>query len=183
MSTTPTPRRAASASSRSISAPARAPDAACTPPTPSAESGCGPANCLRSTARTRPPAGRTPPFSAILRGGMILFLGCGLRANTAMHAVEEHAPPPYLFGPPRLYTITDENGQTFQRVYTPHGFAGSTQRYDRVAGLLAPPALQSGYVGAAAAFLLDGPALLDAALAALRRNPHCFVEPHGAEGA
>ncbi|HMQ32083.1 MAG TPA: AAC(3) family N-acetyltransferase [Chloroflexaceae bacterium] len=129
------------------------------------------------------PCGPHSPFSAILRGGMILFLGCGLRPNTAMHAVEEHAQPPYLFGPPRLYTITDENGQTFQRVYTPHGFAGVTQRYDRVADLLAPPALQSGYVGAAAAFLVDGPVLLDAALAALRRNPYFFVEPDGAEGA
>lgn len=129
------------------------------------------------------PCGPHSPFTAILRGGAILFLGCGLRPNTAMHAVEEHNPPPYLFGPPRPYTITDEHGQTFRRVYTPHGFAGVTQRYDRVADLLAPPALRSGRVGAADAFLLDGPALLDAALAALRHDPFFFVEPDAAEGA
>jgi aminoglycoside 3-N-acetyltransferase len=135
------------------------------------------AHCVDTT-----PCGPHSPFSAILRGGTILFLGCGLRPNTAMHAVEEYATPPYLFGPPRRYIITDERGQTFRRIYTPHGFAGVTQRYDRVADLLAPPALRSGRVGAAAAFLMDGPALLDAALAALRRDPYFFVEPDKTEG-
>jgi aminoglycoside 3-N-acetyltransferase len=118
-----------------------------------------------------------------LRGGAILFLGCGLRPNTAMHAVEEHAPPPYLFGPPRSYTITDEHGRTFQRIYTPHGFAGVIQRYDRVADLLAPPALSSGPIGAAVAYHIDGPALFTAAHAALRRNPYSFVEPDPAGSA
>ncbi len=107
----------------------------------------------------------------------ILMLGCGFRPNTAMHAVEEHAAPPYLFGPPRRYTITDWDGSTFVKMYIPHNFAGVTQRYDRAAGLLAPPALRTGRVGAATTHLIDGPALLAAALAQLQDNPLAFVEP------
>jgi aminoglycoside 3-N-acetyltransferase len=122
------------------------------------------------------PCGPRSPFAAVLRGGLILMLGCGLRPLTAMHAVEEHAPPPYLFGPPCDYTITDAAGHTFVKAYTPHNFAGVEQRYDRVAGLLAPPALRVGPVGAAAAHLIDGPALLAAALARLRADPLAFVE-------
>lgn len=138
---------------------------------------------LQAHSADTTPCGPHSPFSAVLRGGAILFLGCGLQPNTAMHAVEEHALPPYLFDAPRSYTITDAHGRTFQRLYIPHGFAGVAQRYDRVADLLAPPALRSGRIGAAVAYLMDGPALFAAALAVLRRDPYGFVAPESAEGA
>ena len=105
------------------------------------------------------------------------MLGCGLRPNTAMHAVEEHAPPPYLFDSPRPYTITDRDGSTFVKTYTPHDFSSVIQRYDRIAGLLGPPALRSGQVGAATAYFIDGLSLFGAALPRFRENPFAFVEP------
>ena len=123
------------------------------------------------------PCGPRSPFHAVLReGGKILMLGCGLRPNTAMHAVEEYARPPYLFGPPVAYTITDASGRTFEKTYTPHDFAGCTQRYDRVANLLDGAALRAGAVGRAQSYLIDGGALFERALARLREDPLFFVD-------
>lgn len=123
------------------------------------------------------PCGEHSPFHKLLDcSGKVLMLGCGLRPNTTMHAIEEYARPPYLFGPPRIYTITDASGRTFEKQYIPHDFAGFTQRYDRAADILAPPALRSGPVGRATAHLIDAAALRDAALEQLRRDPYYFVD-------
>ena len=123
------------------------------------------------------PCGPHSPFSKLVRrGGRILMLGCGLRPNTTMHAIEEMAPPPYLFGSPVDYTITDGDGRVFAKTYTPHGFDGVVQRYDRVAGILSDRALRSGTVGRAAAFLIDAAALGEQALARLRQDPYFFVD-------
>jgi aminoglycoside 3-N-acetyltransferase len=126
------------------------------------------------------PCGPRSPFSKTMRlGGKILMLGCGLRPNTSMHAVEEHVRPPYLFGEPVTYTITDGDGRTFQKRYTPHGFHGVAQRYDRVEQVLPSAALRRGSVGSAQAHLIDAAALLSHALGALRRDPLFFVEREG----
>lgn len=132
---------------------------------------------LSAHASDTTPCGPRSPFHAVLRqGGKILMLGCGLRPNTAMHAVEEYARPPYLFGPPITYTITDEQGRTFEKTYTPHDFAGYSQRYERVAGLLDGAALREGTIGQAHSHLIDGEALFDRALSRLREDPLAFVE-------
>jgi aminoglycoside 3-N-acetyltransferase len=123
------------------------------------------------------PCGPRSPFNKLLHcGGKILMLGCGLRPNTTMHAIEEYAQAPYLFGEPLIYTLTNAAGVTFEKTYTPHGFAGFIQRYDRAAALLDQDQLMSGTVGAAAAYLIDAHALGQRALAQLNRDPYCFVE-------
>ena len=123
------------------------------------------------------PCGQRSPFNKLLHcGGKILMLGCGLRPNTTMHAIEEYVRPPYLFGKPLTYTITDAAGITFQKTYTPHDFAGFTQRYDRVAALLDDRQLVSGRVGRAAAYLIDAQALYRQALARLEQDPCFFVD-------
>jgi aminoglycoside 3-N-acetyltransferase len=123
------------------------------------------------------PCGPHSPFYKLLHTpGRVLMLGCGLEPNTAMHAIEEHAPPPYLFGAPMIYTITDENRRTFKKEYVPHNFQGVTQRYDRVAELLTGAALLKGIVGQAQSFLIQGDALLEAALIQLRAEPFYFVD-------
>jgi aminoglycoside 3-N-acetyltransferase len=126
--------------------------------------------------RDETPCGPHSPFGKLLRGGKILMLGCGLGPNTSMHAVEEHTAPPYLFGDPLVYTITDLQGRTFQKEYITHGFDGITQRYDRIGDLLSPPDLRRGRVGAADAFLIDAPAMLARALEVMRRDPFAFVD-------
>jgi aminoglycoside 3-N-acetyltransferase len=124
------------------------------------------------------PCGWHSPFHKLLHsGGKILMLGCGLRPNTTMHAIEEYVRPPYLFGEPLSYTITDAAGNTFTKTYTPHDFAGFAQRYDRAEALLDQRQLARGQVGQAAAQLIDAHALYQQALAQLRRDPFFFVEP------
>lgn len=123
------------------------------------------------------PCGPHSPFRRVLqRGGKILILGCGLCPNTSMHAVEEYANPPYLFGPPIRYTITDADGKTFEKEYTPHGFAGYEQRYDRVADIMGRGDWTTGMVGRAESHLILGEALLEKALAKMREDPFYFVD-------
>jgi aminoglycoside 3-N-acetyltransferase len=123
------------------------------------------------------PCGEQSPFHKLLeRGGKILMLGCGLKPNTTMHAIEEYVTPPYLFRDPVVYTITDAGGRTFEKQYTPHNFAGVAQRYDRVAGILHGDDLISGTVGQAHCHLLNAAALLTSALACLRQDAYYFVD-------
>lgn len=124
------------------------------------------------------PCGPHSPFRALAeRGGQILFLGCGLEANTFMHAVEEIVVPPYLYGPPIEYRLILADGRMEKKTYTPHNFRHWRQRYDRVAKILRPPGLLHGHIAGAESILLESAALWDAALAEMRRDPLYFVEP------
>lgn len=105
------------------------------------------------------------------------MIGCGLKPNTTMHAIEEHARPPYLFGAPQTYTLTDAQRRTFNKDYIPHNFKGVIQRYDRVEGLLTHGAVSTGSLGEAKTFLINGEALFEAALGRMRTDPMYFVDP------
>ncbi len=126
------------------------------------------------------PCGPNSPFRRLPDfEGQILMLGCGLRPNTSMHAIEELVEPPYLFRSPLAYTLRDENRRVVQKEYIRHDFSGWEQRYDRVADILPAPALQTGNVAAATSYLIKASALRDAALKTLRKNPLFFVEKNG----
>ncbi len=126
------------------------------------------------------PCGPHSPFHRLPDvGGQILMLGCGLKPNTSMHAIEEEVRPPYLLTAPRTYVLIYPDGTPVERTYTPHDFNGWTQRYDRVAGILEPPALRTGRVLDAEVHLLEARKLWDAALAALQTDPLFFVEREG----
>jgi aminoglycoside 3-N-acetyltransferase len=123
------------------------------------------------------PCGPHSPFYKLLHSpGKILMLGCGLKPNTTMHALEEHAPPPYLFAAPKIYILTDAGGRMFEKEYIPHNFQSVTQRYDRIANLLMAPAILQGKVGNASSFLIRGEALLEAPLSRLQAEPFYFVD-------
>jgi aminoglycoside 3-N-acetyltransferase len=129
--------------------------------------------------RDTTPCGANSPFRRNIElRGKILMIGCGLRPNTTMHAVEELIAPPYLYGPEREYTITDHDGRVFQRTYTTHGFSthGYWQRYDRVDGLLPATHHRQGPVGEAQCHLIDAAALRTTAVERMRIDPFCFVE-------
>lgn len=129
----------------------------------------------------RTPCGPRSPFRKLCEsGGTIVMLGCGLRPNTTMHALEECRPPPYLFGGKVAYTILEEEGLPRKREYTIHGFTlhRRVQRYDRVAGLeSAGRFLRRGKVLEATTFLLDAPLLKSAVLSKLEEDPCFFVDP------
>jgi|SRR6185436_16546932 len=123
------------------------------------------------------PCGPHSPFNKLFyRGGKILMVGCGLKPNTSMHAIEEYVQPPYLFGAPLDYTITDAQGHTFNKTYLPHNFKGYAQRYDRVQETLGNEGLQTGVMGKAHVYLLNCEILFEKALAALRKNPLHYVD-------
>lgn len=123
------------------------------------------------------PCGPNSPFNLNFQhGGKILMLGCGLRPNTTMHAIEEYIVPPYLFSGSMMYIITDAEGRTFQKEYMRHYFRDCEQRYDRVGQLLSSGELRTGRVGQAQAFLIDAAALFKKALQALQSDPFYFVD-------
>ena len=133
---------------------------------------------LAGHERDSTPCGPHSPFARLPHlQGQILFLGCGLTPNTSMHAIEEQVEPPYLYGPPIDYTLRRIDGSEFQMRVRSHNFKGWAQRYDRVAGVLDGSALRSGPVLQASAYLLEAASLWPTALAKLREDPLCFVEP------
>jgi aminoglycoside 3-N-acetyltransferase len=123
------------------------------------------------------PCGPNSPFRRILDlDARIVMLGCGLRPNTTMHAVEELAEAPYLFGEDRDYDITTVAGERYVKRYRTHGFAGWLQRYDRIAQLGVADLYRVGRVLNAETHVINTRRLKAAALAKLREDPWYFVE-------
>ncbi len=125
----------------------------------------------------RTPCGPCSPFHLLPKyEGQILMLGCGLRPNTSLHAIEELSEPPYLFGGTVTYRLIGWAGEATEATYRVHGFRDWAQRYDRVAALLAEPALRRGHVLQAPVYVIEAAALWSAAAAALQADPWFFVE-------
>ena len=123
------------------------------------------------------PCGIHSPFRKLAEtNGKIVMLGCGLKPNTTIHALEESANPPYLYGPSSAFTITDPQGNTFQKEYRTHGFTGYRQRYDKVLELGSDSFMRQGQVLQATTFVLDAPGLKRAVLPKLEEDPYFFVE-------
>ena len=123
------------------------------------------------------PCGEHSPFRLLPEvDGYILMLGCGLRPNTSMHAIEELVEPPYLFGDVLEYTLIDENGIQSQKEYVTHDFAYTRQRYDRVTELLTAPALRSFQIQEATCHLIHARTLWEKALAQYKKIPLYFVD-------
>ena len=122
------------------------------------------------------PCGPHSPFRKLREaGGKLLFLGCGLRVNTSMHAIEELSPPPYLFGPPLQY-LMEVDDQTYRKTYIPHDFAGVEQRYERALKLLDADDYSFGKVLLADSYLLRTEPLWEKAHAKLLEAPFFFVD-------
>ena len=137
------------------------------------------AELLSRHADDSTPCGPSSPLNLMLGvGAKIVMLGCGLRPNTTMHALEEYAEPVYLFGEPVTYTITDADGRTYTKVYARHGFKGWKQRYDRVALLPGSDEfVRHGRILHASVHVVDGAAMKAAVLDRLSADPLFFVDP------
>jgi len=127
------------------------------------------------------PCGPHSPFHRLLfrDDAQVLFLGCGLKPNTCMHAVEELLPAPYLLDQPVTYRVIDAQGREHRPTVRSYGFRrhALTQRYDRLGALLQADELRHGRVLAAEADLVAAPAIRLRGLARLREDPYAFVEP------
>ncbi|WP_439484209.1 AAC(3) family N-acetyltransferase [Cyclobacterium plantarum] len=123
------------------------------------------------------PCGLHSPFVKLPEVyGKILFLGCGTRPNTSMHAVEERIKPPYLLGARVLYTLKDQTRREMLKSYYTHDFAGFEQRYERVEGLLESDSCQKGKVLQAASVLMDARSLWEKGTLQLKKDPYFFVD-------
>ncbi|HSI75734.1 MAG TPA: AAC(3) family N-acetyltransferase [Lunatimonas sp.] len=132
---------------------------------------------IESHFSDRTPVGANSPFFKLMQAkGKVLFLGCGLKPNTSMHGVEELVKPPYLFGEEREYTLHISSDERIKKTYTPHGFAGYIQRYDRLLDVLSPEDYRIGKVLEAEVFLLDCEAFWKKAAEVLRQDPFYFVD-------
>ena len=122
------------------------------------------------------------PHSAFARlpgvQGQVLFLGCGLRPNTSMHAIEELVEPPYLYADPLVYTVILADGKPMAMRVRRHNFQGWIQRYDRLDQVMVT-GLRNGRILQASSILVEAVDMWPAALAAYRRDPLFFVDRAG----
>jgi aminoglycoside 3-N-acetyltransferase len=141
--------------------------------------GIGPraGSMLGEHVRDVTPCGENSPYFKLKEeAGQILFLGCGLKPNTSMHAVEELIEPPYLYNGWVDYRIRLADGSAAAMRVRSHGFKGWRQRYDRIETVMAGDGISAGRVLSADCFLLEAPALWRKAHQALKEDPLFFVD-------
>jgi aminoglycoside 3-N-acetyltransferase len=123
------------------------------------------------------PCGPYSPFRRILDiSAKIVMLGCGLRPNTTMHALEEIVEPPYLFGDFYDYQITTSTGEQYTKMYRRHGFQGWIQKYDRIELSSSTEMYSTGTVLDGKTYIINTQELKKVVLSKLRDDPLCFVE-------
>jgi aminoglycoside 3-N-acetyltransferase len=123
------------------------------------------------------PCGENSPFRRVMQlDGKILFIGCGMRPNTSMHAVEELSEPSYLYGGDYEYTFTNASGETYKAFCRAHGFKGVAQRYERLADLLVGDELRRGNILKAECHLVQTKAMWEKASAKYREDPYYFID-------
>ncbi|MFC4871800.1 AAC(3) family N-acetyltransferase [Negadavirga shengliensis] len=123
------------------------------------------------------PCGSHSPFAKLKEvNGRVMFLGCGPKPNTSMHAIEELVVPPYLFGDPVVYTLHLADGKTIDKAYIRHGFQGYEQRYDRLLDVLDKQDYRCGKVLEADTITVDSVSMWDKAEKKLSQDPLYFVD-------
>lgn len=124
------------------------------------------------------PCGNNSPFRRVKKlGGKILFLGCGMKPNTSMHAVEELFEPDYLFGETYEYEMKGKDGKSFRHCCRAHDFFGVIQRYDRLEKLLSKGTeINTGNILKAFCHLVDAEAMWNKAGEAYNNNKYFFVD-------
>jgi len=130
---------------------------------------------LEKHIETSTPAGKNSPFGLLPEyNGKILMLGCTLKPNTSMHAVEELLKPWYLLQKePVEYTITDEKGNEFIKIHERHNFKTAEQRYDRLANIMDIPCKK---VMNADCYLIDAKEMWEKVYAKLKEDIDYFID-------
>jgi aminoglycoside 3-N-acetyltransferase len=129
------------------------------------------------------PCGQHSPFVKLREAnGQILFLGCGLRPNTSMHAIEELVVPEYLYSEEVLFEVKLANGELTKMKVLSHDFEGWVQRYDRISLIMSSPELKKGKILEAESFLVDTVPMWEKAHGMLKKNPLYFIDRKKVEG-
>jgi aminoglycoside 3-N-acetyltransferase len=125
------------------------------------------------------PVGSFSPFMLLPEfDGKILFVGDILDSCTFMHGIEEIVDAPYVMNKEMTrYTLTDAMGNTFEKDYYTHNFAGWEQEYPRIREILEYPDIRTGYICAAPCTLIDPKKLKTAAIERFKEDIYAFVSP------
>lgn len=123
------------------------------------------------------PCGSNSPFHLMQKyDGQILFVGCGLRPNTSIHAIEEVIKPDYLFKKMIKYEVIGyDNRKTFINCMR-HNFVGWEQRYDRVESVLCGKGLKTGKILSAICHIIEAPILWEKCTKLLEEDSYFFVD-------
>lgn len=123
------------------------------------------------------PCGAHSPFRKLIElDGQILFLGCGTKPNTSMHAIEELVNPVYLFGKKIDYDIIFNTEDIIKKSYITHDFNGYEQRYDRVLNILNKNDYSKNKVHGADSYLIKATPLWERVYQKLKKYPLYFVD-------
>lgn len=130
---------------------------------------------LSQHINTDTPAGKYSPFALLPKyNGKILMLGCGLKPNTSMHAIEELTRPEYLMkDEPVEFELIDQNGNGIKKSYECHNFRNTVQRYDRLADVMD---IKKGKVLKADCYLIDSVTMWEKVHKTLEENNLYFVD-------
>lgn len=133
---------------------------------------------LQDHQKDTTPCGIHSPFHKLrhYHNSQILFLGCGLRPNTSIHAIEELVEPPYLYGDVIDYDVVDENNKAFKMPVRSHNFRGWIQRYDRIQDVMNQENIQTGKVLDANCHLVDVEPMWSAVHTKLKDDALFFVD-------
>jgi aminoglycoside N3'-acetyltransferase len=126
----------------------------------------------------RTPVGPNSPIWKLHEdGGKVLMLGCRLTSNTSLHGIEEKAGVTYLMA---------EKAETYQIIlsdrvmemdYIRHNdHARLIGRYNRLEQVLSPEKMPCGSIHGAKSWLIDAPAMWEASLKALEKEPCYFID-------
>lgn len=124
---------------------------------------------------TDTPAGKLSPFGLLPEyNGKVLMLGCGLKPNTSMHAIEETVEPWFLYKKELTeFTLYDKDGNKIVKKYKCHNFSNIGQRYDRLLNVMD---IKSGKVLNADCYLIPALQMWETAKKHLQENEEYFVE-------
>jgi aminoglycoside 3-N-acetyltransferase len=126
----------------------------------------------------RTPVGPNSPIWKLHEdGGKVLMLGCRLTSNTSLHGIEEKAGVTYLMA---------EKAETYQIIlsdrvmemdYIRHNdHARLIGRYNRLEQVLSPEKMPCGNIHGAKSWLIDAPAMWDAGVKAMEKDPYFFID-------
>lgn len=133
------------------------------------------------------PMGPHSPYRKFSKyGAKILMLGCTMKANSFMHAIDEVVDAPFALRWHQEYTVVDENGAVSTRRIRRHNFSRPSgislrQGYDRTLDILEENVdYWAGTVHGAYTVLMDSARLEEKAVQKLQEDPCFFIDdPYG----
>lgn len=124
------------------------------------------------------PCGENSPFALLPpMGAKLIMLGCSLRRNTTIHAVEEFVGVPYVIRDELEYELIDWEGSSRKVTHHCHWFENLDQWYEKIVPALPRSGYVKGKVCAADTYVMDLASVWTSAVRELERDPYSLVGP------